>query len=150
MIFPEGTRSPITGHAKIVFSFSGDFYSLFKSCDVRIDIPRYPMGRMSPRGHRDHQTIRARVAVFLGTPAICSGGETSSPSQVYLTGIGPFCVKAELSIFMSVRIRPPKFTSKRKLKRYFKFHSYLWDRLFSLFSAPLLLALGYQLGLSLH
>src|SRR5262249_55120 len=38
--------------------------------------------------------IRTRLLVPLGMPSHASGGETSSPSQVYLEGIWPFCLNA--------------------------------------------------------
>src|SRR5262249_48300915 len=38
--------------------------------------------------------IRTRLLAPLGTPSHASGGETSSPSQVYFEGMGPFCWNA--------------------------------------------------------
>src|SRR5215469_552012 len=35
--------------------------------------------------------IRTRLLAPLGTPSHASGGETSSPSQVYFDGMRPFC-----------------------------------------------------------
>src|SRR5215471_5180910 len=38
--------------------------------------------------------IRTRLLVPSGTPSHASGGETSSPSQVYFEGMWPFCLNA--------------------------------------------------------